>query len=249
MGRRIHSDKSFAPCRVLSQSQSKPPFWSSGATGEFNPEKWEWILTQDKCEPPPPLWEECYYPLEGSENPWATASLINKGTFWDGEGILQAQQDTAYHQERHLLCAQAARALTPVPKTKQWVWNVQLYQTDPAFPTQTDIPATAWISTSHKHLNNSHNQLLPSPIILQQGKGVIQIRVWNELYLQCNGSRHHPFHVSVKQFVPSVLGLVFNQTNLSHAHFVGTAGGGSSREEQFSELPWRETWDKETALE
>lgn len=223
----------------LGQSQSKPPFWSSGATGEFNPEKREWfsyktnlilLLLSGKS----------VLPLLRLREPLNTALLTkaHSGTekaFCSRAGLC--------HQECHLLCAQAARALTPVPITKQRVWNIQLYQTEPAFSTQTDVPAMAWISTSHKHLSNSHNQVLPSPIILQQGEWAIQIHVWNKLYLQWNGSRHHPFHVSVKQFVPSVCGLGFflgfNPTNLSNSHFVGTAGGGSSREKQFSKLPWR----------
>lgn len=199
MGRRIHNNTSLGLCRVL-WARAKANHLSGPQEQQVN-----LILKNGSGSHTRQIWTSSpgrvYYPFWGSENLWTTALLRNKATFWDGEGTLQAEQ------ECHLLCAQAARGSNSSSSNKA----VSL-EPDRFCTRQTQLSkhkqmsqSMAWISTSHKRLSKSHNQLLPSPIILQQGKLVIEMHI----YLQRNGSRHHSFHVSVKQFVPSMLGLLF----------------------------------------
>lgn len=122
------------------------------------------VLTQDKFQPPPPSLGRVHYPFWGSENCSCTALLSNKATFWDGEGILQQSRTVFISRNVTFSVPKQPGALAPVPTTKQWAWNIQLYQTDPAFPTQTDFPSPGPESVSATNIWISHTSncsLLP----------------------------------------------------------------------------------------
>lgn len=207
---------------TLGQSQSKSPSWSSGATCEFNPKKWEWISQKTNLNSLLPSGKSTL-PLLRLREP-----LNHKARFWDGEGILQQSRTVLISRNVTFSVPKLPGALTAAPTTEQRAWNIQLDQTQLSQHKHISQPK-AWISISHKHT-------VPSPITLQKGKWVIQTRLrwtlsageWIQAWA---------ISFSVKQFVPSVFGLFFvlvgfNQTNLSNPHFVGTAGGGSSGEQQ-----------------
>lgn len=108
MGRRIHSDKLLGPCRVL-WARAKANHLPDPQEHQVNLvlKKWEWFSHKTNLNPFL-LCGKSALPLLKPREPLNHSFLTDKGTIWDGEGILQ-QSRTVYFQECHLLCAQAAR--------------------------------------------------------------------------------------------------------------------------------------------
>lgn len=141
MRRRIHNDKSLGPCRVL---------WARAKANHLpDPQEQQvnLILKNGSGSHTRQIWtsslRRVYYPFWGSENPWPTALLRNKATFWDGEGTLQAEQDCVHHQECHLLCAQAARGSNSSSNNKAVMLEPDRFSVPhrPSFPNTNRCPS------------------------------------------------------------------------------------------------------------
>lgn len=190
---------------ALGQSQSKPPSWSSGATGEFSPEKWGWLSHKTNVNPFLLCGKSASLPLKLRES--QNRSFAYKGTAWDGEGILQ-QSRTVYFQECHLLSAQAARGSSSSSSNKAVSLEHSAVADKPSFPDTNRFPSPWPESASATNIWVSHTSncsLLPLSCNRENEWFKCMFEMF---YLQGNGSRHHPL-CQCKTICPNSIWITF----------------------------------------
>lgn len=221
----IHSDKLLVPCRVLwARAKANPLPGPQEQQMNLIMKNRRGSHTRQIWTPSCPL-GRVHYPSEAQRIP-EPHSFAYKATFWDGEGILQHSRTVLISRNVILSMPKLLGALIPAPTTEQWAWNIQVYQTDPAFPTQTHFPAHGLNQHQPQTAPFSH---YPATRKMSDSnacsKWTISAGEWiqaSPISYQCKTT------CSISVWVTFCL-VGFNQTNLSNPRFVGTAGGGSSR--------------------